>query len=67
MESPLHSNKLGPRLPNGPDTAGPTEACVKQAKAMRNYHLHRPFEDSPPALPWPTDPPEIVRNFANVT
>ena len=24
---------------------------------MRNYHLHHPFNDSPPALPWPTDPP----------
>ena len=27
-----------------------------QAKAMRAYHLHHPFDDSPLALPWPTDP-----------
>ena len=37
--------------PNGPDTPEPTEAWVKQAKAMRNYHLHHPFDKSPAALP----------------
>ena len=42
--------------PNGPDTPEPTEAWVRQAKAMRNYRLHHPFDDSPAALPWPTDP-----------
>ena len=38
-----------------------------QAKAMRNYHLHHPFDDSQAALPWPTDPPETVRKLADVT
>ena len=38
-----------------------------QTKAMRNYHLHHPFGNSPPALPWPTDPPETVRKLANLT
>ena len=53
--------------PSGPDTPEPTEAWVMQAKAMRNYHLHHPFDDSPAALPWPTDPPETVRKLANLT
>ena len=53
--------------PSGPDTPEPTEAWVKQAKAMRNYHLHQPFDDSPAALPWPTDPPETVRKLADLT
>ena len=51
---------------NGPDTPEPTEAWVMQAKAMRNYHLHHPFDDSPAALPWPSDPPETVRKLANL-
>ena len=38
-----------------------------QAKAMRNYHLHHPFDDNPAALPWPTDPPETVRKLADLT
>ena len=38
-----------------------------QAKAMRNYHLHRPFDDSPHALPWPTDTPATVRQLTNLT
>ena len=37
-----------------------------QAKAMRNYHLHHPFDDSPAALPWPFDPPETVRKLADL-
>ena len=37
-----------------------------QAKAMRNYHLHHPFDDSPAALPWPSDPPETVRKLADI-
>ena len=37
-----------------------------QAKTMRNYHLHHPFDDSPAALPWPTDPPETVRKLADI-
>ena len=52
--------------PNGPDTPEPTEACVMQAKATRNYHLHHPFDDSPAALPWPSDPPETVRKVADI-
>ena len=32
---------------NGPDTPEPTEAWVMQAKAMRNYRLHHPFERQP--------------------
>ena len=52
--------------PNGPDTQEPTEAWVMQAKAMRNYHLHHPFDDSPAALPWPTDPPETVHKLADI-
>ena len=52
--------------PNGPDTPEPTEAWVRQAKAMRNYHLHHPFDDSPAALPWPTDPPETIQKLANL-
>ena len=39
--------------PKGPDTPKPTEAWVMQAKAMRNYHLRHPLDDSPAALPWP--------------
>ena len=38
-----------------------------QDKAMWNYHLHHPFEDSPAALSWPTDPPETGRKLANLT
>ena len=38
-----------------------------QAKAMRNYHLNYPFDDSRAALPWPTDPPETVRKLADLT
>ena len=38
-----------------------------QAKAMRNYHLHHPLDNSPAALPWPTDPPETVRKLADLT
>ena len=34
---------------------------------MRNYHLHHPFNNSPVALPWPTDPPETVRKLADFT
>ena len=52
--------------PNGSDTLEPTEAWVMQAKAMRNYHLHHPFHDSPAALPWPSDPPESVRKLADI-
>ena len=37
------------------------------AKAMRNYHLHHPFDNSPAAQPWPTDPPETVRKLADLT
>ena len=37
-----------------------------QAKAMRNYHLHHPFDDSPAGLPWPSDPPETVRKLADL-
>ena len=53
--------------PNGPDTPEPTEAWVQQAKAMRNYHIHHPFDDSPTALPWPTDPPQTVQKLADLT
>ena len=53
--------------PNGPDTAEPTEAWVMQAKAMRNYHLHHPFDNSRAALPWQTDPPETVHKLADLT
>ena len=53
--------------PNGSDTPEPTQAWLKQAKAMRNYHLHHPFDDSPPALPWPMDPPETVQKLADLT
>ena len=38
-----------------------------QAKAMRNYHVHHPFDDSPPGLPWPTYPPETVHKLADLT
>ena len=34
--------------PHAPDTRESTEAWVMQAKTMRNYHLHHPFDDSPP-------------------
>ena len=37
-----------------------------QAKAMRNHHLHHPFDDSRAALPWPSDPPETVRKLADL-
>ena len=52
--------------PNGPYTPEPTEAWVMQAKAMRNYHLHHPFDDSPAALPGPSDPPETVCKLADL-
>ena len=52
--------------PNGPDTPEPTEAWVMQAKTMRNYHPHHPFDESPAALPWPSDPPETVRKLADL-
>ena len=52
--------------PNGPDTPEPTEAWVMQAKAMRNYHLHHPFDNSPAALRWPSDPPQTVRKLADI-
>ena len=52
--------------PNSPDTPESTEAPVMQAEAMRNYHLHHPFDDSPAALPWPSDPPETVRKLADL-
>ena len=38
-----------------------------QAKAMRNYHLHHPFDDSPAVLPCPKDPRETVRKLADLT
>ena len=41
--------------PNGRDTPEPTEAWVMHVKAIRNYHLHHPFDDSRSALPWPTE------------
>ena len=53
--------------PSGQDTPEPTEALVKRAKAMRNYQVHHPFDDSPAALPWPTDAPEPVRKLADLT
>ena len=53
--------------PDAPDTREPGEAWVKEAKAMRNYHLHHPFNNSPAALPWLTDPPETVRKLADLT
>ena len=56
----------GQGSPNSPDTPEPTEAWVMQAKAMRNYHLRHPFDDSPAALPWPSDPPEPVRKLADI-
>ena len=63
----LHTALYGAQgSPNGPDTPEPTEAWVMQAKATRNYHLHHPFDDSPAALPWPTDPPETVRKLADI-
>ena len=52
--------------PNGPDTPEPTGAWVMQAKAMKNHHLHHPFDDSPAPLPWPSDPPETVRKLADL-
>ena len=52
--------------PSGPDTPEPTETWVMQAKAMRKYHLHHPFDDIPAALPWPSDPPETVRKLADL-
>ena len=51
---------------SGPHTPEPTEAWVMRAKPMRNYHLHHPFENSPAALTWPTDPPETVRELADL-
>ena len=53
--------------PHGPDTPEPTEALVLLAKAMRNYHLHHPFNNSPAALPWQTYPWETVRKLADLT
>ena len=37
-----------------------------QTKAMRNYHLHHPFNDSPAALPWPSNRPKTVRKLADL-
>ena len=37
-----------------------------QDKAMGNYHLHHPIDDSPAALPWPSDHPETVRKLADL-
>ena len=37
-----------------------------QAKAMRNYHIYHPLDDSRAALPWPSDPPETVRKLAHL-
>ena len=56
-----------PGSPSGPDTPERTEAWVMQANAMRDYHLQHPFDDSPAALSWPTDPPETVRQLADLT
>ena len=53
--------------PNGPDTPEPTETLVRQAKAMRIYDLQNPLIDSPPPLPWPTDPLETVQKLADLT
>ena len=52
--------------PNSPDTPEPADAWVMHVKAMRNYHLHHTFNDSPAALPWPSDPPETVRKLADL-
>ena len=38
-----------------------------KAEAMKNYHLHHPFGDSPAVPPWPTAPPETVRKLADLT
>ena len=37
-----------------------------QAKAMRNYHLHHPFDDSPAALPLQSNPLETVCKLADL-
>ena len=50
----------------GRDTPEPREAWVMQAKAMRNYHLHHPFDDMLVALPKPKDPSETVRKLADL-
>ena len=34
---------------------------------MSNYQVHHPFDNSPAALPWLTDPPETVRKLADLT
>ena len=38
-----------------------------QARSMRNYHLHQPLDDSPSALPWPTESPKALQRLANLT
>ena len=53
--------------PSSPDTAESTEAWVRQAKAMTNYHLHHPFDNSLATLLWPTDLPETVVKVDNLT
>ena len=53
--------------PHGRVTPEPSVAWVMQAKAKRQYHLHKPFGGSPPAVPWPTDPPETVQKLADLT
>ena len=52
--------------PSSPNTTEPTEAWLRQAQTMRNYHVHHPFDDSPAALPWPTNPSETVRKLADL-
>ena len=64
----LHTALYGAQgFPNRPDTQEPTEAWVRQAKAMRNYNLHHPFDNSPAALPWPANRPKTVPKLVNLT
>ena len=65
MGSPLHSTPLGSRVPQWPRHTG-TQGGL-QAKATRNYHLHHPLNNSPTALPWPTESPETVRKLVDLT
>ena len=53
--------------PHRPYTPESTVALMMQAKAMRNSHLHHPFNHSSPAQPWPTDPLETVKKLADLT
>ena len=53
--------------PNGPDLPEQAKAPIRQAKAMRNLPLHHPFDDSPAAIPWHTDPPKTVWKLAGLT